>query len=131
MHLRLLLILLPLIAITIPGLAQNHARFSDIKPGMVNRELEYAGVREANKKAAQLGCREEYTQATITSASWELFYEDGELLGRKIHMEVYGRTWEGQCGVTHFLFRQKYLGHHEYAKLKCDEINDFYTLECE
>ncbi len=78
-----------------------------------------------------MGCREEFKRATIVSPEWELFYDCGTLVGRKIHMEVYGETWEGQCGVTHFIFKQKYLGHHEYGNLRCDFMGDFYDMDCE
>lgn len=111
--------------------AQNQAHFCDIKAAMHNPELEQAGVLAANKKAAQMGCREEFKRATITSPEWELFYEDDILVGRKIHMEVYGETWEGQCGVTHFIFKQKYLGHRRFGNLRCDFMSDFYDMDCE
>lgn len=111
--------------------AQNYAHFCDIKPAMVNHSLEYAGVETANKKAAQMGCREVFKMAKIVSPGWELFYEGDMLIGRKIHMEVYGETWEGQCGVTHFIFKQKYQGHHNWGKLRCDFMGDFYDMDCE
>jgi hypothetical protein len=127
------LISLALLTLLLPWrtCAQNSAHFCDIKAAMHDEYLETAGVRAANKKAAQMGCREVYKVAKIVSPEWELFYENDLLVGRKIHMEVYGETWEGQCGVTHFIFKQKYLGHHEWGNMRCDYMGDFYDMDCE
>jgi hypothetical protein len=111
---------------------QNYAHFCDVKAGMHNRDLEKSGVIAANKKAGQMGCREVFKTAVIVSSDWDQFYDDaGNLEGRKIHMELYGETWEGQCGISHFTFKQKYLGHHDYGNLRCDFMGDFYDMDCE
>ena len=133
MYLRIAIVLsITLITSAASAQSNNNAHFCDIVPAMHNRHLEEAAICAANKKAAQSGCREEYKRATIVSSAWELYYDDmGVLLGRKIHMELYGETWDGRCGATHFVFRQTYLGHHQYTRLRCDQMGDFYAMDCE
>ena len=132
MFVRSLLLTLGIAFVSASLFAQNYAHYCDIKPGMRNRDLEKSGVIAGNRKAGQLGCKEVFTMATIVSTEWELFYDEADnLVGRKIEMELYGETWEGKCGVCHFTFKQKYLGHHEYGNLRCDFMGDFYDMDCE
>jgi hypothetical protein len=113
--------------------AQNYARYSDIKAGMKNLHLEHDAVRAANKRAAAMRCRESFSDAVIVSEAWEKEGRcDGQLMGRYIHMELYGETPDGRCGVAHCVFGQKVLADDTYSpKLHVVEIGTFYHLECE
>lgn len=113
--------------------AQNYARYSEIEEGMRNERLEQEAVYRANKKASSIKCRETYRVAKITSADWILEHNQyGNLTGRHLHMELYGKTYDGRCGATHFIFRQRLRGDNSFApKLSIAEMGDFYDLVCE
>jgi hypothetical protein len=113
--------------------AQNYARYSDIKANMVDRHVEHQAVMAANKRAATLRCKESYEDAKIVSDDWDKIYsEAGRLIGRAIHMELYGTNYEGKCGVSHCIFQQKMRGDDTYSpKLTLVELGPFYNLKCE
>jgi hypothetical protein len=112
---------------------QNYARFSDIKAGMSNPYLEHHAIITANKRAAAMKCRESFSDAKIVSDAWEMFGTSyDEVAGRLIHMELYGETPDGKCGVSHCVFLQKVLEDGTYAhKLKIVELGNFYSMQCE
>ncbi|GAA4469209.1 hypothetical protein GCM10023093_28220 [Nemorincola caseinilytica] len=113
--------------------AQNSARYRDIKRSWRDPELEYSGLVAANKKAASIRCQEHYILAKIVSDDWEvLANEDGNIVARYIHMELYGETRDGRCGVAHCVFRQKRMGDETYSShLRLVELGEFYNMECE
>jgi hypothetical protein len=120
------------------GLAQseystNHARFSKVQAGMKDRHLEAEAVWVVNRKAASIRCREEYKKAVIVSDDWELERnEQGFITGRHLHMELYGETEDGRCGMAHCILRQKVEGDNTYSpKLRLADMGEFYALECE
>lgn len=112
---------------------QNSARFSDIKAGMRDYRLEHIALVEANKRASALRCRETYFKAIITSDHWAIEKnQEGRTIGRHIHMELYGESYDGHCGATHFVFRQAVLGDDTYSRrIRVADIGDFYDLPCE
>jgi len=100
---------------------------------MKDKRLEEEALWVANKRATTTRCREEYVWAKIVSENWELERnEDGEIIGRHLHMELYGETDDGRCGVSHCIFRQRVQGDNTYApKLKLADMGPFYALDCE
>ncbi len=113
--------------------SQNHARYSDIKAGMKDRHLEAEAIWVVNRKAEVIRCKEEYSKAVITSEDWEIETDhNGTITGRHLHMELYGETQDGRCGVAHCVLRQKVEGDNTYSpKLKLADMGAFYSLECE
>ncbi len=116
-----------------PAYSQNYARYSDIKAGMKDAHLEHQGVMAANKRASALRCKESYEDARIVSEGWEVARNcDGMITGRYIHMELYGTDYEGKCGVSHCIFKQRRRGDETYSpKLTVVEMGAFYNLTCE
>ncbi len=114
-------------------MAQNHARFSDVKAGMHSQRLENEALFLANKKASTIRCGEVYRRAVIVSDGWEVERnQEGFIIGRHLHMELYGETKDGKCGMSHCVFRQRRMGDETFApKMKLEELGAFYTLECE
>lgn len=112
---------------------QNNARFSAIKPGMRNERLENEAIWLANKKAGTIKCDEEFIDAKITSEDWGMDYDmQGRLTGRHLHMELYGETRNGKCGMSHCVFRQKLQGDNTFSpRLKLVELGEFFAMECE
>jgi hypothetical protein len=117
----------------VPALAQNQARFSDIKPGMVNKDLEYQAIREANKRGLTLCWKEDFTKAVIISKKWEYeLNKDGFAEARKIHMVLYAVLWSGKCAMTDFTFKQKLLPDDTFSdKLYYQSVGDMVYVECE
>ena len=128
-------LLIPLaIVLSIPvSFAQNLARFSDIRPGMTDGEIEQRAVKIANQRAWDLRCPEDYTQAVIISHKWKQELDrDGFVTGRVIHLELYCERPEGKCGMADFVFKQKHLGEGEYTrKLFFVAMGDMVTIDCE
>lgn len=118
---------------SINAAAQNHARYSDIKRTWKDEGLEHQALHEANKFAETMRCREQFIYAKIVSEEWEIVPAGAGLIaGRYIHMELYGETYDGKCGVAHCVFRQRRLGDNTFSpKLKIVELSEFYALECE
>jgi hypothetical protein len=112
--------------------SQNRARFSDVKAGMKNRDLEMEALMVANKRAATTRCREEFSRAVIVSDGWETERNaEGIITGRHLHMELYGETDDNRCGMSHCIFRQNVQGDDRYSgKLKLVDMGPFYDLEC-
>lgn len=112
---------------------QNNARFSAIKPGMHNERLENEAIWLANKKAGTIKCDEEFIDAKITSEDWGMDYDmQGRITGRHLHMELYGETRNGKCGMSHCVFRQKLQGDNTFSpRLKLVELGEFFAMECE
>lgn len=122
-----------LVCLSGTALAQNHARYSNIKRTWKDEGLEYEALREANKFAETMRCREQFLRAKIVSEGWEVVNDEpGMVPGRYIHMELYGETNDDRCGVAHCVFRQKRLGDNIYSPhLRIVELGEFYVLECE
>lgn len=116
-----------------PAFSQNYAKFSHIKAGMKDYHLQQEALRAANKRGSDIRCREDYSKAVITSEDWEVERNDeGFIMGRHLHMELYGETPDGKCGVAHCILRQKMLGDDTYStKLKLVEMGAFYSMMCE
>lgn len=112
---------------------QNNARFSAINPGMHNERLENEAIWLANKKAGTIKCDEEFIDAKITSEDWGMDYDmQGRITGRHLHMELYGETRSGKCGMSHCVFRQKLQGDNTFSpRLKLVELGEFFAMECE
>jgi len=112
---------------------QNNARLSAIKAAMHNERLENEAIWLANKKAGTIKCDEEFIDAKITSEDWGMDYDiQGRLTGRHLHMELYGETRNGKCGMSHCVFRQKLQGDNTFSpRLKLVELGEFFAMECE
>ncbi len=132
MH-RLLLLFLFVFSFALGALGQNKARYSDVKASMKKPQLEAHALYVANKRAAALRCREEFKIAKIVSDDWEVMRtDDGMIIARYIHMELYGETADGRCGMSHCIFRQNMLADNTYSpRLKVENLGAFYDLECE
>ena len=115
------------------AVAQNNARFSAIKPGMRNERLENEAIWLANKKAGTIKCDEEFIDAKIISEDWGMDYDThGRITGRHLHMELYGETRDGKCGMSHCVFRQKLQGDNTFSpRMKLAELGEFFAMECE
>lgn len=115
------------------SIAQNYAKYSDIRAYMIDRKVEHQAVMAANKRAASLKCKESFQDAKIVSDNWGIMRNDNDkVTGRFLHMELYGATYEGKCGVAHCVVMQKMRGDDTYSpKLTLLEMGDFYTLKCE
>jgi hypothetical protein len=127
-----ILLLVAFCSVSATALCQERARFSDFKAGMKDTYLERQAVRLANNRANDLKCCEAFTKAKILSSDWDLCFKGAKLQGRDIHIELYGQTHEGGCGVAHFIFQQRYEGRGYFSeKLKLHQMGDFYAAECE
>lgn len=115
------------------AIAQNHARYRDIKRTWKDEYLEHQALDEANKLAETMRCRELFLHAKIVSEKWEIVEDEpGMVPGRYIHMELYGETNDDRCGVAHCVFRQRRRGDDTYSpRLRIVELGEFYVLECE
>lgn len=115
------------------AVAQNHARYGDIKRTWRDERLEHQALDEANRFAATMRCPEQFLRAKIVSEGWEIVSDEpGTVPGRYIHMELYGETNDDRCGVAHCIFRQRRLADNTYSpRLKIVELGEFYVLECE
>lgn len=100
---------------------------------MRNERLENEAIWLANKKAGTIKCDEEFIDAKITSEDWGMDYDmQGRLTGRHLHMELYGETRNGKCGMSHCVFRQKLQGDNTFSpRLKLVELGEFFAMECE
>lgn len=116
-----------------PARAQNSARFCDIKAGMDNEWVELQAIKWANRRAGALRCREVYKRATIVSDKWELCTDRyRNVTGRRVHVVLYGETYDGHCGVAHFIFIQPHEGRGYFSRrLKGYQTGDFYDVACE
>ncbi len=119
--------------LAVPAFAQNKARFSDIKAGMEDRDLEYQAIREANKRGLMFCWKEDFTKAVIISKKWEYELDkDGFAIARKIHMVLYAVLWSGRCTMTDFTFKQKLLPNETFSdKLYYQSVGDMVYVECE
>lgn len=133
MRTRYLLVALIAICATETRGQQNNARFSDVKAGMHSTRLENEAIWLANKKAGTIRCAEEFVDARITSDDWELDYDaHHHITGRHLHMELYGETRDGRCGMAHCVFRQKLEGDNTFSsRLKLVQLGELYPIECE
>jgi hypothetical protein len=113
--------------------AQNQTRFSDIKPGMQDTELEWQAIKEANKRGLTFCWKEDFTKAVIISPKWELEMDsEGFVKWRKIHMVLYAVQWNGRCAITDFTFKQKLLPDETFSdKLYYQSVGDMVYVECE
>lgn len=130
---KLLLLLLFMAGCIPTTTAQNKAKYSDVTASMKNPKLEAHALYVANKRAAALRCREEFTKAKIVSDDWEVMRNgSGMIIARYIHMELYGETTDGRCGMSHCIFRQNMLADNTYSpRLKVENLGAFYDLICE
>ncbi len=123
-----------LLLITIPSFAQNQARFSNIKPGMKDADVEREAVRLANKRAREYAWPEEFWKAKIISDHWEnIRDEEGYLVAREIHLELYAVMNSGKCAMADFTFRETLEEDGKYSRLKFkyDRIGDMVNVQCE
>jgi hypothetical protein len=127
------LFLSAVVLLSAPAYAQNSARFSDVQPTMHDRALECDAIVWANRRANSLMCREVYKRAVIVSNDWELCTDKTHYVtGRRIHMVLYGETYDGRCGLAHFVFTQKHEGRGYFSrKLKGEQTGNFYAVACE
>lgn len=119
--------------LTVLTRGQNYARYSDIKPAMHDIYLENEGLRLANRRAAAIKCQEIYENAVIVSDGWQVVRDcNDDVTGLELHMELYGRTYDGKCGLTHLVFRRRLRGDDTFAdKMTISHMGDFYNMECE
>lgn len=122
-----------MLLLSTPAFAQNQARFSDIKPGMEDKNLEWQAVREANKRGLMFCWKEDFTKAVIISPKWELDLDkDGFVKARKIHVILYSVLWSGKCAMTDFTFKQKLLPDETFSgQLYYQAVGDMVYAECE
>lgn len=129
-YLTLLLMLL----FAVPATAQNQARFSNIKPGMKDYEVEREAVRLANKRAREYAWPEEFWKAKIISDHWEDIRDhEGYLVAREIHLELYAVMNSGKCAMADFTFREKLHedGKSTHILFLYDHIGDMVNVQCE
>ena len=121
-----------ILTIVLPAPAQNQVKFSDIKAGMKNRQLERQALRIANERATDLHWLAEYKKATIISKKWQpILNDEGYLVGRKITMELYCVEQNGNCEMADFTFKQKYTDEGYSERLICIKIGQFINVDCE
>ncbi len=127
------LILLAIVLLSSRTFSQNHAKFKDIVPGMVDGDIEQRAIKIANQRAIDLRCPEDYTKAVIISRKWKHELDrNGFVTGRVIHLELYAEFPEGKCGMADFIFKQKYTDEGGYSrKLFFISMGDMFTVECE
>lgn len=127
------LIFLNLFILSSSAFAQNLAKYSDIVPGMEDRDIERQAVHLANKQGTNYHWPEEYEQATIISRKWDLVVDnDGFSIGRKIHAVLYGKLPGGKCIMTDFTFIQKLQPNEIYSgTLSYGSVVDMVVVECE
>jgi hypothetical protein len=112
--------------------AQNLAKFSDIKVGMEDEWLEHQALRIANERATDLQWLVDYKKAKIISKKWQVILDDnGYLIGRKIHMELYCEEKNGNCKMADFTFKQKYLDEGYSDRLICIKVGQLFNVDCE
>lgn len=113
--------------------AQNKVRFSEIKAGMTDKALEKDALKIANKRGIDYCWREYYTKAVITSEKWEMAYnKNGFLVGRRIHMMLYGKLPEGKCVISDFTFKEKLLPDEKFSNiLYYDHVGEMVHVECD
>lgn len=130
---HLALTIVAAILLTTDAFSQNHSRFRDIVPGMMDGEIEQRAVKIANQRAIDLRCPEDYTKAVIISRKWKHELDkDGFVTGRVIHLELYCEKPDGICGMADFIFKQKSLGEGEYTrKLFFVSMGDTFAVDCE
>ena len=115
-----------------PAAAQNQAKFSDIKAGLKNKRLEQQALRIANERATDLHWLAEYKKATIISKKWQpILNDEGYLVARKIHMELYCVEQNGNCEIADFTFKQKYTAEGYSDRLICIKVGQLYNVDCE
>ncbi len=128
------LFILFLLLLSVTSFAQNQARFSNIIRGMKDADVEREALRLANKKAREYHWPEEFWKAKIISDHWKNFYdEEGNLMAREIHLELYAVMNSGKCAMADFTFREKL---HEDGKstrvmFLYDHIGDMVNVQCE
>ena len=116
----------------LPATAQNKAKFSDIRPGMEDEWLEHQALRIANERATDLHWLAEYKRATIISKKWQVILDnEGYLVGRKIHMELYCVEPNGNCQIADFTFKQKYKDGEYKDRLICTHVGELFNVDCE
>ena len=128
------LVMLFLFCLAAPSWAQNQARFSKIKAGMKDAEIEREAVRLANKRAHYYAWPEEFWQAKIISDNWEEIRDhDGCLVAREIHIELYAVMNSGKCAMADCTFRQKLIEDGRYSRVKFyyHRIGDMMYIPCE
>jgi hypothetical protein len=127
------LLLFALLCTSAPAFSQNQVRFSDIKRGMQDDELEYQAIKLANKQAAAYQWPEEFSRATIVSSRWTILYDkNGFAKARKIHMQLYGRMLSGKCAMANFIFKQNILPDETFSdKLRYHSVGDILYVDCE
>jgi len=133
MHRNFTLLFL-LIIFSLSAQAQNQARFSNIKPGMKDADVEREAVRLANKRAREYAWPEEFWKAKIISDHWEnIRDEEGYLVAREIHLELYAVMNSGKCAMADFTFRETREEDGKYSRLKFkyDRIGDMVNVQCE
>ena len=128
------IVILLFLLFNVQAMAQNRARFSNIKPGMKDYEVEREAVRLANKRAREYAWPEEFWKAKIISDHWENIRDnEGNLVAREIHLELYAVMNSGKCAMADFTFREKL---HEDGKstrvlFLYDHIGDMVNVACE
>ncbi len=121
-----------LLIAALPASAQNKTKFSNIKAGIKDEWLEHQALRIANKRATDLHWLAEYKKATIISSQWQVILDDeGYLIGRKIHMELYCVLPEGNCKMADFTFKQKYKDDGYQDRLICIKVGQLFNVDCE
>ena len=128
------LILAAFVCCAIPARSQNEVRFSSIKAGMKDLDIEREAVRLANKRAIEYHWPEEFWKAKIISDDWEdIFDADGDLAARKIHIELYARMNSGKCAMADFTFKEKLDEDGQFSRILFlyDHIGDMVNIECE
>ena len=127
------LLILTILLLPVGAFAQNQVRFGDIKPGMVDGEIEQRAVKIANQRAIDLRCPEDYEKAVIISREWQKHYDKNDTVdGRIIHLELYCHFPEGRCAMTDMVFKQKLLVEGGYSrKLYFEGMGDMFSVDCE
>lgn len=121
------------IFLSVPALAQNQVKFSEIIPGMKNEWLENECIRLGNKRAAEYMWPEEFSRAKILSKKWEILYDrNGFAKARKIHVQLYGTMNSGRCGMADFFFKENLLGDETWSDvLVYHSVGDIVYVDCE
>lgn len=109
-------------------------KFSAVKAGMTNPDIEQQALKLVNEKATKEGWKERYSKAKIISTAWDIRKNQytSEIISRHISVLLYGVWPDGKCKSVDFGFYQDYAGGGNYTKnLLYGGIGVMNRVDCE